>query len=116
MPPLSSSLSQTTAPAVIPVHGSERARSRLPSRRKVKSGKSSPEAAVPLPLISRRQELVAHMGLSALCPSPRCHQAKAQEILARLHALSPHVQDDGFVPSDCDRLSRAMRQQRAGQR
>jgi hypothetical protein len=41
---------------------------------------------------------------------------KRTRFLARLHALSPHVQDDGFVRSDCDRLSRAMRQQRAGQR
>jgi hypothetical protein len=30
-----------------------------------------------------RQELVAHMGLSAPCPSPRCHQAKAHEILGK---------------------------------
>ena len=52
MPPLSSSLSQTTAPAAIPVHGWERARSRLPSRRTEKVEKGSPEAAVPQPLIS----------------------------------------------------------------
>ena len=30
-----------------------------------------------------RQDLVAHMGLSALCPPPRYHQAKAQEIFGK---------------------------------
>jgi hypothetical protein len=54
---------------------------------------------------------------SALYAYPRVStKPKRTRFLARLHALSPHVQDDGFVRSDCDRLSRAMRQQRAGQR
>jgi hypothetical protein len=41
-----------TAPAAIPGHGWERARSCLPSRRTEKVEKGSPEAAVPQPLIS----------------------------------------------------------------
>jgi hypothetical protein len=86
-PPLSSSLSQTTAPAAIPVHGWERARSRLPSRQTEKVEKGSPEAAVPQPLISRRQEMVPHMRLRRPSPSLRDKRAKVHVVfLAWLHA------------------------------
>src|ERR1700761_2036163 len=56
------------------------------------------------------------MGLTALCHPRAAPKPKRRRFLAGLHALSPHVQDDGFVPSDCDRLSRAVGQERVGQR
>src|ERR1700722_4559496 len=62
----------------------------------------------------KRQELVAHMGLSALCPSPRCHQAKAQEILgkaARSHLTSRMTTSCPAIatasPGPCVRSARA---------
>jgi hypothetical protein len=47
----------------------------------------------------KRQELVTHVRLSTLCPSPRCHQAKAVDF-GEAATLSPHLQDDGFVAGD----------------
>jgi hypothetical protein len=76
-----------TAPAAIPGHGWERARSCLPSRRTEKVEKGSPEAAVPQPLISPAAGDGPHMWLRRPSPSPRDKRAKVHVVfLAWLHA------------------------------